>query len=58
MTSIAGHTERSSPRPGASRDAVLAGRRRVKGLAVAFAVSAVIWAGVIVGIVALVNAVN
>ena len=61
MTSIAESTDRTLPRAAvfaASGESALKHRRRLQGLAIAFGVSAVVWAGIIAGIVALVNALN
>ena len=61
MTSIAESTDRTLPRAAvfaASGESVLKHRRRLQGLAIAFGVSGVVWAGIIAGIVALVNALN
>jgi len=61
MTSIADSTDRTLPRAAvftASAEGALKHRRRLQGLAIAFGISGVVWAGVITGIVALVNALN
>ena len=61
MTSIIEHTDRTLPRAlifVASQEVTLKNHRRIQGLAFAVGVSAVVWGGIITGVVALVNALN
>jgi len=61
MTSIAEHTDRTLPRAVifvASQEVTLKNRRRAYGLVIAFVASGAIWAGIISGAVAMVNALN
>ncbi|MBK4346368.1 hypothetical protein [Lacisediminihabitans changchengi] len=61
MTSIADSTDRTLPRAAvfaAAGESALKHRRRIQGLAVAFGVSALVWGGIITGVIALVNVLN